>query len=304
MVRKISKILATAAGGAVALFGSSVFITGDPSLYPYGLPFLLLGVVLLFLGLRRSPEDKARAAVRREARAAAKASKQEERERRQQERVAAAREEEQRRQEAYKAQKEKAQREVEDAALRARAARSWEEAKKAVEREREDRRQQERTARQEAKAAQAAEDERRKEERRQAKREEKRRRQQERRRRPNPIDEWDRRVKAENAEWAASIRRRKADILEKQQHGVACCPYCGCTSLSSNKRGYQVGRGVFWGVVFAAAGFWLFTFIGSGIGLAIGLSAGNTGSRQVYCTCLSCGRQFKAGHQPIWLLWR
>ena len=89
--------------------------------------------------------------------------------------------------------------------------------------------------------------------------------------------------------------QRRAGIREKRAQGVPCCPFCGCTSLSSQKRGYRVGKGVLWGVLLAAAGFWLFAFIGAGIGFAIGLSAGSAGSGQVYCTCLSCGRRFRAG---------
>lgn len=89
--------------------------------------------------------------------------------------------------------------------------------------------------------------------------------------------------------------QRRAEIRDMQARGIPCCPFCGCTSLSSQKRGYRIGRGVFWGVILAAVGFWLFTFIGAGVGLAIGLSAGSAGSGQVYCTCLSCGRRFRAG---------
>lgn len=89
--------------------------------------------------------------------------------------------------------------------------------------------------------------------------------------------------------------QRRAGIREKQAQGVPCCPFCGCTSLSSQKRGYRVGKGVLWGVLLAAAGFWLGAFIGAGVGLALGLSFGSIGSGQVYCTCLSCGRRFRAG---------
>lgn len=201
MARKILKILAAVVGGAVVLFGLTVFFTGEPSMYPYSIPFFVVGGLLLFLGLRQSQEDKARAAVRREAKAEAK----------------------------------------------------------------------------KARAAQAAEDERRRQTQRQASQEEKQQR----------PSQW--------AAWKEARARRWADIREKQAQGVPCCPFCGCTSLSSQKRGYRVGKGVLWGVLLAAAGFWLGAFIGAGVGLALGLSFGSVGSGQVYCTCLSCGRRFRAG---------
>lgn len=209
-MRKALKVIGAILGGAVVLFGSTAFLIGNPAYIPFGIAFMAVGAVLLFFCLRRSPEDKARAEVRRAAKA-----------QRRQTMVEEARLDEQRRQE-----------------------------------EKERQRQTQRQARQEEKER-------------------------------SPQSQW--------AAWKEARAQRRAGIREKRAQGVPCCPFCGCTSLSSQKRGYRVGKGVLWGVLLAAAGFWLFAFIGAGIGFAIGLSAGSVGSGQVYCTCLSCGRRFRAG---------
>lgn len=112
-------------------------------------------------------------------------------------------------------------------------------------------------------------------------------RQQDRRRGPNPIDEWDRKVKERDAAAKAEHERRKNIIRENIRNGVPCCPYCGSTYLTANKRGYSAGKG--------AAGFFFF----GGLGLALG----GSGSNKVLVTCMSCGRQFPAGKKPLWFLW-
>lgn len=100
------------------------------------------------------------------------------------------------------------------------------------------------------------------------------------------------------ADWAAEARReaaQQADIKEKQAAGVACCPYCGSTALSANRRGYKLARGVFWGVILGGFGGWAVGLVGLAIGLALGLSFGSVGAGQVIVTCLSCGRTHRAG---------
>ncbi len=92
-------------------------------------------------------------------------------------------------------------------------------------------------------------------------------------------------------------KRREADMQKKRAQGIACCPFCGGTSLSANKRGYKVGRGLFWALVLGGAGFWLGAFGGLAIGAAIGMASGGIGSQTVYSTCLSCGRRFRAGQK-------
>lgn len=74
-------------------------------------------------------------------------------------------------------------------------------------------------------------------------------------------------------------------IEENKKNAVACCPKCGSTSLSTNKKGYGVVKGAL-GVGLAPTGL---------IGTAIGLSAGNIGKNNIIITCLNCGHKFKPG---------
>ena len=67
-------------------------------------------------------------------------------------------------------------------------------------------------------------------------------------------------------------------IREAKSQGIACCPKCGSTSLSANKKGFGIGKAV----------------IGAAIAGPIGLIAGNKGAKNVKITCLSCGNQWKA----------
>lgn len=61
---------------------------------------------------------------------------------------------------------------------------------------------------------------------------------------------------------------------------VARCPKCGSTSLTANKKGYGIGKGVIGAAVLSNP---------------IGLIAGNINSGKVKITCLNCGYQFKPG---------
>lgn len=66
-------------------------------------------------------------------------------------------------------------------------------------------------------------------------------------------------------------------IKENKKNAVACCPKCGSTSLSANKKGFGIGKAV----------------VGSAIIGPIGLVAGNKGAKKVRITCLNCGHQWK-----------
>lgn len=73
---------------------------------------------------------------------------------------------------------------------------------------------------------------------------------------------------------------KKERIKENKKNAVACCPRCGSTSLTANKKGFGIGKAV----------------IGAGlIGNPIGLVAGNINAKKVRVTCLNCGHQFWAG---------
>ena len=76
-------------------------------------------------------------------------------------------------------------------------------------------------------------------------------------------------------------------------NAAACCPYCGSTSLSVSRRGYRLGRGLFWALVLGFFNFWLFAVPGFLVGVAIGLVIGNVGSKKIKVVCLNCGREHK-----------
>lgn len=68
----------------------------------------------------------------------------------------------------------------------------------------------------------------------------------------------------------------KQQIKENKAKGIACCPKCGSTSLTANKKGFGIGKAV----------------VGAALTGGIGLAAGNIGAKKVRITCLNCGYQF------------
>lgn len=73
----------------------------------------------------------------------------------------------------------------------------------------------------------------------------------------------------------------KQRITENRAAGVACCPKCGSTSLSANKKGFSLGK--------AAAG----AFVAGPVGLV----GGTLGANKLEVTCLNCGHKFKPGQK-------
>lgn len=69
--------------------------------------------------------------------------------------------------------------------------------------------------------------------------------------------------------WAAGTARPSGK--------VACCPKCGSTSLTANKKGFGIGK--------AAVGVMTFGMYGA--------IAGGIGSNKVIVTCLNCGYKWK-----------
>ncbi|MDU1412606.1 MAG: hypothetical protein E6929_07290 [Clostridium sp.] len=64
-----------------------------------------------------------------------------------------------------------------------------------------------------------------------------------------------------------------------QDNNVARCPKCGSTSLTANKKGFSVTKGV----------------VGLAVSPLAGAVAGGAGRNKVIVTCLKCGHQWKAG---------
>lgn len=71
--------------------------------------------------------------------------------------------------------------------------------------------------------------------------------------------------------------RRQTVQQQKQYDDMMKCPRCGSTSLSGNKKGYGIGKGV----------------IGAAMFGPLGLMAGNIGSKKVIVTCMKCGYKFR-----------
>lgn len=100
--------------------------------------------------------------------------------------------------------------------------------------------------------------------------------------------EWERNKRSSKQslqEWASQVTpsekvQAKQRIAENKSAGVACCPKCGSTSLSANRKGFGAGK--------AAAGMFL-------TGSLAGAVAGGIGANKVEITCLNCGHKFTPG---------
>jgi len=112
---------------------------------------------------------------------------------------------------------------------------------------------------------------------------------------PNPkggkLPKWQTNLELKSKIWNNSPEKKREVIAERknkaEENGLACCPKCGSTSLSANKKGFGIGKAVVGGIAGVVAPLGI-------LGL-MGLTAGNIGSKKVRVTCLKCGYQFKAG---------
>ena len=79
-------------------------------------------------------------------------------------------------------------------------------------------------------------------------------------------------------------KRRQIDERKRRaaEDGVACCPRCGSTSLSLNKKGFGGGK--------ATAGMFLTGSLGGAV-------AGTFGMNKMKLTCLNCGYRWKPGRK-------
>lgn len=81
----------------------------------------------------------------------------------------------------------------------------------------------------------------------------------------------------EESKVLAEQQARQYELQKEQYDKILKCPRCGSTSLSSNKKGYGIGKGL----------------VGAALVGPLGLIAGNIGSGDVKITCLNCGHKFK-----------
>ena len=95
----------------------------------------------------------------------------------------------------------------------------------------------------------------------------------------SPAPRPDERVAAPAPVYQSKKDKIRERIAAAEAAGEAYCPKCGSTSLTANKKGYGIGKGV----------------VGAAVAGPIGLAAGNLGRQKVLVTCLNCGYQFKPG---------
>lgn len=69
----------------------------------------------------------------------------------------------------------------------------------------------------------------------------------------------------------------KKPIEEKK----VCCPKCGSTQLTANKKGYSLGKAIAGGVLTLTP--------------IVGVATGLIGKNKIIITCLNCGKQFEPG---------
>ena len=89
------------------------------------------------------------------------------------------------------------------------------------------------------------------------------------------------------------VQAEQLRMQQEQFNSMVKCPRCGSTSISSNKKGYGVVKGGLGAVT--AIGLAPFTGGASLAVGAIGAGAGNIGRNKIICTCMNCGKKFKAG---------
>lgn len=69
----------------------------------------------------------------------------------------------------------------------------------------------------------------------------------------------------------------KENYLKKRNEGILCCPVCLSENISTNKKGFSVGKAV----------------LGASTVGTIGIAAGDIGSNKIKCTCLDCNHKFR-----------
>jgi Zn finger protein HypA/HybF involved in hydrogenase expression len=85
--------------------------------------------------------------------------------------------------------------------------------------------------------------------------------------------------KLNEARKQSTAQKRMADSQEKELNDKLKCPKCGSSALTSNKKGYGIGKGL----------------VGAALFGTVGLAAGAIGSKKIVLTCMKCGHAFTPG---------
>ena len=79
-------------------------------------------------------------------------------------------------------------------------------------------------------------------------------------------------------------QQKKAIIEQENRQYKAscqvCCPNCGSTQITANKKGFSLGKSIAGGIILTPIA---------------GVATGMLGKNKIIITCLSCGKQFKPG---------
>ena len=79
-------------------------------------------------------------------------------------------------------------------------------------------------------------------------------------------------------------QQKKAIIEQENRQYKAscqvCCPNCGSTQITANKKGFSLGKAIAGGIILTPIA---------------GVATGMLGKNKIIITCLSCGKQFKPG---------
>lgn len=86
------------------------------------------------------------------------------------------------------------------------------------------------------------------------------------------------RIMASNPQVTSKAVQTKA--ISSVNDKVVCCPKCGSTQLTANKKGFSLGKAIAGGILLVPVA---------------GVATGMIGKNKIIITCLSCGKQFKPG---------
>lgn len=74
--------------------------------------------------------------------------------------------------------------------------------------------------------------------------------------------------------------KKEKQKKKESYNNQVCCPKCGSTQLTANKKGFSLGKALVGGIAFVPIA---------------GVATGLIGKNKIIITCLNCGKQFKPG---------
>ncbi|WP_404989294.1 TM2 domain-containing protein [Clostridium culturomicium] len=87
-------------------------------------------------------------------------------------------------------------------------------------------------------------------------------------------------AEAKKQQYLDMQQQRKEKAAHDKDH--VCCPKCGSSHLTANKKGFSLGKALVGGLVLVPVA---------------GVATGMIGKNKIIITCLNCGKQFKPGQR-------